>query len=71
MQLVSIGDAILNLDRITVLDLDRTQTGVVLRIHGESSQPVMELTIPVQTGQALMSLVPQNMRFSGADAANT
>lgn len=71
MQLISVGDAILNLDRITILDFDRTPTGVVLRVHGESSQPVMELTVNVQTATALINLVPQNMRLGGADAANT
>ena len=71
MQRIAVGDAVLNLDRITVLDLDRTPTGAVLRVRGESPQPIMELTVPLQTGQALMSLVPQNMRFAGADAANT
>ena len=71
MQLISVGDAILNLDRITILDFDRTPTGVVLRVRGESSQPVMELNVTVQTATALINLVPQNMRFGGADAANT
>jgi len=71
MQLVLVGDAILNFDRITILDFDRTQTGAVLRVHGDSSQPIMELTVPIQTAQAIVNLVPQNMRFAGTDASNT
>ena len=67
MQLIAVGDALLNLDRITVLDLDRTPSGIVLRVRGEGVQPIIELTVPVQTIAGIMSLVPQKFRFGGSD----
>ena len=67
MQLIAVGDALLNLDRITILDFDRTPSGIVLRVHGDGVQPIMELTVPVQTIAGIMSLVPQKFRFGGSD----
>lgn len=67
MQLIAVGDALLNLDRITVLDFDRTPAGIVLRVHGDAKEPVIEITVPVQTIAGIMSLVPQKFRFGGSD----
>jgi hypothetical protein len=67
MQLIAVGDALLNLDRISVLDFDRTPGGIVLRVRGDGPQPIMELTVPVQTIAGIMSLVPQKFRFGGSD----
>ena len=67
MQLIAVGDAVLNLDRITVLDFDRTPTGMILRVRGEGVQPIIELTVPVHTIAGIMSLVPQKFRFGGSD----
>ena len=68
MQLISIGDVLLNLDQITVLDMDRTpQGGAVVRVHSDSSQPIIEINITPQTASALINLVPQNQRLAGRD----
>ncbi len=72
MQLIAIGDAILNLDRITVLDIDRTSpTSAVVRVHGDSAQSIIEIGVSLPVAAALIELVPQNLRLAGADAANT
>lgn len=67
MQLISIGDVVLNLEQITVLDLDRTPTGIVVHVHSDSSQPIIDINVPQQTAAALMNLVPVNQRFAGRD----
>lgn len=67
MQLISIGNVLLNLDQITVLDVDPTATGGVVRVHTDTSQPIIEINIGEQTFKALMNLVPQNQRLAGKD----
>ena len=67
MQLISIGDVLLNLDQITVLEIDPSPTGPVVRVHYDSSQPIIEISIPPQTVNALFNLVPSNQRMAGRD----
>ncbi len=67
MQLISIGDVLLNLDQITVLDIDPTPTGPVVRVHRDSPQPIIEISIPPQTVNGLFNLVPTNQRMGGRD----
>jgi hypothetical protein len=67
MQLISVGDVLLNLDQITVMDMDRTANGAVLRIHRDSSEPIIEINIPLNTVKRLYDLVPQNLRMIGED----
>lgn len=67
MQLISIGDAIINLERISVIDLDREQTGLRLKFHGDSGQPVITFNrVGNDIVTALFNLVPTNMRFRTA-----
>lgn len=67
MQLISIGNVLLNLDQITALDMDSSPAGPVVRVHSDSSQPVIEINITQQTVAALFNLVPQNQRLTGRD----
>jgi hypothetical protein len=64
VQLISIGDAIINLERISVIDMDRDAGVIRLKFHGDSAQPVISFS---RVGQdaitALFNLVPQQMRF--------
>lgn len=66
--LIAIGDNIINLDSISVLDIDPTQNPnfAVVHVHSDSSQPVVNITIPVSVIAALINLVPQNLRFPSA-----
>ena len=67
MQLIAIGDVLLNLDQITVLDIDPSPTGPVVRVHYDSSQPIIEISITPQTINQLFNLVPTNQRMPGRD----
>ena len=67
MQLISIGDVLVNLDRITVLDIDPSPTGPVVRVHYDSPQPIIEISIPPGTVNSLFALVPTNQRLAGRD----
>jgi hypothetical protein len=67
MQLISIGDVLVNLDQITILDIDPTPTGPVVRIHSDSPQPIIEISIPPGTVNSLFALVPTNQRLAGRD----
>ena len=67
MQLISIGDVLLNLDRITVLDIDPSPAGPVVHVHSDSSQQIIDINISQQTVNALFNLVPQNLRLPGRD----
>jgi hypothetical protein len=71
MQLISIGDAIINLERISVIDLDREPTGVRLKFHADSSQPVITFNrVGNDIVNALFNAVPQQMRFRTAVEEN-
>jgi hypothetical protein len=67
MQLISIGDNLVNLDQITVLDIDPTPTGAVVRVHGHTSQPIIQINVPRQSAQELLKLVGSGVRVSGSD----
>jgi hypothetical protein len=67
MQLIAIGDAIINLERISVIDVDREGGLLTLKFHGDSSQPVITFS---RVGQdiinALFNMVPPQMRLRNA-----
>jgi hypothetical protein len=67
MQLIAIGDVLLNLDRITALDIDPSPAGPVVRVHSDSSQPIIEIVITQQTINGLFALVPPNLRLPGRE----
>ena len=66
MNLIAIGDVVLNLDRITALDVDR-EAGLTLKIYTDSKDPVITFDIPLNSHTALMNLVPAHLRLSGRD----
>ena len=69
MQLIALGDNIINLDNVSVLDIDPTPNPnfLVVHVHSDSNQPVIDITIQRQTFGALMNLVPQQLRLPGSD----
>ena len=69
MQLIALGDNIINLDNISVLDIDPTPNPnlAVVHVHSDSTQSVIDITIPRQAIPALMNMVPQQLRFPGSD----
>jgi hypothetical protein len=69
MQLIAIGSDIINLDRVSVIDIDPSPQGPVLKVLVDSTQPVIELRVSPQTIASLMNLVPQTLRLPGADTA--
>jgi hypothetical protein len=69
MQLMAIGDAIVNLDRVTVIDVDRdSRTGVIsLKVHGDSKDPVITFNgVGQDVINSLFNLIPQPLRFRPA-----
>jgi hypothetical protein len=69
MQLISIGNAIVNLDRGSALDFDRLENGVqVLRVLTDSEKPIMIVSLTEEVPDILLNLVPQKMRFVGYEA---
>lgn len=72
MQLLSIGNVIVNLDRVSTLDFDRLENGVqVLRIFADSDEPVITVSLAEEVPNLLLNLVPQKMRFVGYEAPRT
>ena len=72
MQLLSIGNVIVNLDRVSALDFDRLENGIqVLRILADSDQPVITVSLAEEVPNLLLNLVPQKMRFVGYEAPRT
>ena len=72
MQLISIGNVILNLDCVSALDFDRLENGVqVLRVLTDSETPVITVTLAGEVPDLLLSLVPQKMRFIGYEVPRT
>ena len=69
MQLIAIGNNIINLDTVSVLDIDPTPQAntFVVHVHCDSNQPVIDISVPIQTFQSLMNLVPQHLRLPGVD----
>lgn len=72
MQLIALGDNIINLDNISVLDIDPTGNPnfLIVHVHCDSNQPVVDITIPRQTFPALINLVPQQLRLQATDDPN-
>lgn len=67
-QFIQVGTAFVNLDQVSVLDLDRTPQGIVLRVHTDSAQPVFEATVAPQAEAILSSLVASpTLRIQAAD----
>jgi hypothetical protein len=67
MQLISVGNVILNLDQSSALDIDQQPDGVfVLRVLTESSDPVMEVNLAPEVPDLLLNLVPQKCASSGS-----
>jgi hypothetical protein len=67
MQLIAIGDNLINLDQISVLDIDRTQTGAVVRVKGNQGQSIIEININPQSVNDLFNLVGSGIRVPGTD----
>lgn len=69
MQLLALGNNIINLDRVSVLDVDPTPTAnvFVVHVHTETNQPIIDITIPFGSFSALMNLVPIQQRLPGTD----
>ena len=67
MQLIAVGDIVINLDRVTALDIDRQGNVLTLNVHGESSSPVVTAIVGPELLGQLLNLVPQQPRFRGQD----
>jgi hypothetical protein len=69
MELISIGNVILNLDQISALDIHEDENGVlVLRVLTDSATPIINVNLAAQVPDLLLNLVPHKMRFIGAEA---
>jgi hypothetical protein len=67
MQLIAVGDIVINLDRVTALDIDRENNALILKVHGDSSTPVITATVGPELLGQLLEMVPQHLRFRGRD----
>ena len=66
MNLIAIGDVILNLDRITALDFDRHQNNAVtVKVFTDSSEPVMTFNISQNAPAVLTEMIAPQFRFQG------
>jgi hypothetical protein len=69
MQLISVGNVILNVDRISALNIEREGEDVfVLRILADSPEPIISLSLAPEVPDLLLNLVPQKMRFIGFES---
>ncbi len=69
MNFIAIGSAVINLDRVSVIDLDRDpRTGIEsLKIHADSKDPVIVFDrVGREIFDALFASVPQQLRFTRA-----
>lgn len=72
MNLISIGNVILNLDCVSALDFERLENGVqMLRVLTDSETPVITVALAGEVPDLLLNLVPQKMRFIGYEAPRT
>jgi hypothetical protein len=72
MELISVGNVILNLDRISALDIDQKEDGVcILRVLTDSPDPIIKVNLAPEVPDLLLNLVPQKMRFVGMEALQT
>jgi hypothetical protein len=67
MQLIAVGDIVLNLDRISALDFDREGGSLILKVYAESNEPVVRAKVTSKTVDAIHALVAPNLRLPGAD----
>jgi hypothetical protein len=67
MQLLALGNDIINLDRVSVLDIDPgpVPNTLLVRVITDTNQPVIEIQIPSGVFPALINLVPVQQRFPG------
>ena len=72
MKLISVGNVILNLDRISALDIDQKDDGAfVLRVLTDSPDPLISVNLAPEVPDLLLPLVPQKMRLVGLEALQT
>jgi len=67
MQLIAIGDNLINLDQISVLDIDPTPAGAVVRVKGNQGQSIIEININRQSVNDLFNMVGPTTRVAGTD----
>ena len=67
MQLIAIGDIVLNLDRISALDFDREGGSLFVKIYADSNEPVVRAKVTSKTLDAIHALVAPNLRLPGSD----
>jgi hypothetical protein len=69
MELISIGNVILNLDRISALDIDQKENGeYTMRVFTDSQDPIIKVALSSQVPDQLLNLVPQKARLVGMEA---
>jgi hypothetical protein len=69
MELISVGNVILNLDQISALDIDQqADGGYVLRVLADSQDPVIKINLAPEVPDLLLNLAPHKMRFVGLEA---
>ena len=67
MELISIGNVIVNLDCVSALDFERQKDGrQVLRVLTDSDAPVITVSLADEVPDLLLNLVPAKMRFIGS-----
>jgi hypothetical protein len=69
MELISVGNVILNLDRISAMDIDQKEDGAfVLRVLTDSPEPIIRVNLAPEVPDQLLKLVPQKARLVGMEA---
>ncbi|MCU1263667.1 MAG: hypothetical protein JWO80_6552 [Bryobacterales bacterium] len=69
MELISVGNVILNVDRISALDIDQKKDGTfVLRVLTDSPDPIISVNLAPEVPDMLLNLVPHKMRLVGMEA---
>ena len=69
MELISIGNVIVNLDCVSALDFERQKDGrQVLRVLTDLDAPVITVSLADEVPDLLLNLVPAKMRFIGYEA---
>ena len=65
---IQVGNAFINLDQVTVLDLDRPQGRSVLRVYGQAPGVVWETEIALDAETHLKTATGAAIRISARDA---
>ena len=69
MELISVGNVILNLDRISALDIDQKVDGTcTLHVFTDSSDPIITVNLAPEVPDQLLNLVPHKVRLVGLEA---